>query len=299
MNSTTRLRQLLSQEGRLVAGACYDALSGRLAELSGFRVLYATGFGIEATQLASPDIGLMTMTELITHVGHIAAAVSLPVIADSDDGWGSVQSVTRAVREWERAGIAGIHLEDQRSPKRCPLLDGREVLPRQEAVGRIRAACAARTDSDFVIIARTDADEIGVDELIARGNLYLEAGADVVMPMTNNVAGNRRMPAAERKAIQHRLVNEIRGPVLLIGEPRDVDPDCKVVFAMSALTAVTGALQAVYRELVETGSAEGYFALHPAGPSGLSLMKILGVERWLEMERDFGSGRTSLPELTA
>jgi carboxyvinyl-carboxyphosphonate phosphorylmutase len=176
-----RLRELLAGGETVVAPGAYDALSARLIEQSGFPAVYMTGFGTAASLLGRPDIGLLSGSEMIDNARRIAGCVSVPVIADADTGYGNPINVIRTVREYERAGVAGIHLEDQAMPKRCGHLSGKVLVPAAEMAAKVRAAVAARINPDFVIIARTDARAVeGMDAALARGARYLEAGADVL-----------------------------------------------------------------------------------------------------------------------
>src|SRR5437867_8072758 len=157
MRPTTRLRQMLNEPGIIVAPGAYDGLSARLIERQGFKAVYMTGAGTAASHLGQPDLGLATLTEMTTHARHIASCVSLPVIADADTGYGNALNVRRAVREFERAGVAGLHLEDQTFPKRCGHYDDKAVVPTADMVQKLRAAREALADADLVLIARTDA----------------------------------------------------------------------------------------------------------------------------------------------
>ncbi|MGV7240514.1 MULTISPECIES: isocitrate lyase/PEP mutase family protein [Burkholderiaceae] len=177
--AAARLRQYLSSGDMLVAPGVYDGITARLAEQAKFTALYMTGAGTAASY-GLPDYGLLTMTEMVANAARIVACTTLPVIADADTGFGNELNVTRAVRAYEQAGVAGIHIEDQVSPKRCGHLDGKELVPAAEFVAKIRAALAARRNPDFVIIARTDANSVsGLDDAIARANAALAAGADL------------------------------------------------------------------------------------------------------------------------
>lgn len=177
--AATRLRQHLNSGDMLVAPGVYDGITARLAEQANFTALYMTGAGTSASY-GLPDYGLLTMTEMVANAARIVACTTLPVIADADTGFGNELNVTRAVRAYEQAGVAGIHIEDQVSPKRCGHLDGKELVPTAEFVAKIRAALAARRNPDFVIIARTDANSVsGLDDAIARANAALAAGADL------------------------------------------------------------------------------------------------------------------------
>ena len=182
MLNTTRLRELLVQRGLLVAPGAYDALSARLIAQAGFPAVYMTGFGTAASVLGQPDVGLLTMSEMVSRAAALAAVVGdRPLIADADTGYGNPINVRRTVREYERAGVAAIHIEDQVWPKKCGHMEGKQVIPVDEMVQKIRAAADARQDPDFVIIARTDANAVyGLEDALRRGRAYREAGADVI-----------------------------------------------------------------------------------------------------------------------
>ena len=184
MKTTTRLRELLAPGQTLFVPGCYNALSARILEHVGFPAVYMTGYGTALALLGMPDAGLATMTEMHLNARYIANAVKIPVIADSDNGYGNAINVIRTVREYAQTGVAAIHLEDQVIPKRCGHVAGRRVIPMEEAVGKIRAADRARreVDPDFVLVARTDARGAhggSLDDAILRARAYLEAGADL------------------------------------------------------------------------------------------------------------------------
>src|SRR3977135_2332959 len=179
MRATTHPRQMLNAPGIIGAPGPYDGFSARLIEAAGFKAVYMTGAGTAASHLGQPDLGLATLTEMATHASHLASCVSLPLIADADTGYGNALNVVRTVREYEKAGVAGLHLEDQVAPKKCGHIAGKQVVPTQEFCDKIRAASEYRTDPDFVIIARTDARAVtSLDDAIDRGNRYAQAGAD-------------------------------------------------------------------------------------------------------------------------
>jgi 2-methylisocitrate lyase-like PEP mutase family enzyme len=178
-----RLRELVRGGRLVVAPGAHDGLTARLIERAGFPAVYMTGSGVANTLLGAPDVGLVTLSEMTWVARCIASATALPVVADADTGYGNAINVRRTVREYERSGVAAIHLEDQVSPKRCGHIAGKELIPAEEMVGKIRAAVEARTDPDFLLIARTDArGPAGLDEAIRRALLYAEAGADMVFP---------------------------------------------------------------------------------------------------------------------
>jgi 2-methylisocitrate lyase-like PEP mutase family enzyme len=176
-----RLRELLADGGPVLAPGVYDALGGRLVEEAGFEAVYMTGFGTAASLLGRPDVGLVTMSEMVDNARRIARACALPVIADADTGYGNAINVVRTVQEYEAAGVAGIHIEDQVAPKRCGHMEGKLVIPTAEMLTKIRAAIAARRSEDFVIIARTDARAVeGLPGALERARRYRDAGADML-----------------------------------------------------------------------------------------------------------------------
>ena len=166
----------------VIAPRIYDAYGARFVEQAGFEAVYMTGNGVSASLLGRPDVGLVDLTLITSHARRVAAAVDIPVICDADTGYGNAVNVRRTVEEFEAAGVAAIHIEDQASPKRCGQLPGaRPVIELKEAVGKIEAAVAARRDLDFIVIARTDAAEAhGLDEAIRRAKAFRKAGADVL-----------------------------------------------------------------------------------------------------------------------
>jgi 2-methylisocitrate lyase-like PEP mutase family enzyme len=182
MRTTTRLRKLLAGPDLLVAPGAYDALSARLIAQAGFSSVYMTGFGTAASVLGQPDVGLLTMSEMVSRAAALTAVLgNVPLIADADTGYGNPINVRRTVYEYERAGVAGLHIEDQVWPKKCGHMEGKQVIPTEEMVQKIRAAVDARQDPDLVIIARTDSNAVyGLEDALQRGRAYREAGADVL-----------------------------------------------------------------------------------------------------------------------
>jgi 2,3-dimethylmalate lyase len=174
-------RKRIEEKQIIIAPGIYDAFTAKLAEHVGFEALYITGAGIAAGLLGVPDIGLVTMTEQLEQARRIVGATDLPVICDADTGYGNPLNVLRTVKEFERAGIYAIHLEDQVMPKKCGHLDGKRVIPIEEMVNKLKAALDARIDSNFLIIARTDARAIyGLQDAIERGQRFAEVGVDMI-----------------------------------------------------------------------------------------------------------------------
>jgi len=216
MTQGSRFRALLHRDGMVVAPGAYDCITAKLIEQAGFATVYMTGAGTAAT-LGYPDFGLVTLSEMVANAGRIAAAVELPVIADADTGYGNELNAFRTVREFERSGVAGIHIEDQEFPKKCGHLEGKQVIPREDWLAKIRAAAAARRDRDFTIIARTDARAVaGFDEAVVRANAALAAGADMAFVEAPQTA--EEVAAVPRLVKGPCLLNVVRG-----GKTPDLD----------------------------------------------------------------------------
>ena len=183
MSKGGEFRRLLKENDYLYSTGVTGALDASIAERVGLKFVYMSGYSTSLALLAKADLGFLSSTEMVSHAAGIASATTLPVIADADDGFGNALTVMRTVESYERAGVAGIHIEDQVAPKRCGHLAGKRVLPLDEAVGKFKAALAARQDPDFVIIARTDArdaDGGSFEEAVRRGRIYASLGADMV-----------------------------------------------------------------------------------------------------------------------
>ena len=253
MNGPARLRELLREERLVLAPGAYDGLSARLVEQAGFQAVYMTGYGAVASMLGMPDLGLATMSEMVERAARIADAVSLPVFADADTGYGNALNVQRTVRAYERAGLAGLHLEDQVAPKRCGHMAGKQVVSVEEMCGKLRAAADARQNPDFLLIARTDAIAVeGFESAITRANAYLEAGADVAFVEAPE--------AGEQLRQVPKLVN---GPCLfnavLSGKAVASTAELAeygyrlVIYPVTTLYAAAAAVRAVLAELREHG----------------------------------------------
>lgn len=216
MKQTTQLRRMLREPGMIVAPGAYDCISARAIAQNGYRCVYMTGGGTAAA-LGYPDFGLLTMTEMVENARRIATAVDLPVVADSDTGYGNELNVFRTIQEYQRAGVAAVHMEDQVFPKRCGHLDQKELIPAEDYVAKVRAAADARFDPDFIIIARTDARAVaGLDEAIARANAAIEAGADVAFVEAPQTL--EEIAEVPRRVNGPCLLNVVRG-----GKTPDID----------------------------------------------------------------------------
>jgi carboxyvinyl-carboxyphosphonate phosphorylmutase len=181
MSRCARLRSLIERPEILVAPGAYDPFVARCIEAAGFEAVYMTGAGVSHVRLGQPDLGLLSFSEMVDQAGRIADAVEVPVFADADTGYGNALNVIRTVRAYERAGLAGLHIEDQEAPKRCGHFDDKRVVELGEMLGKIKAALDARVDPDFIVIARTDArTALGLEPAIERARAFAEAGADVI-----------------------------------------------------------------------------------------------------------------------
>lgn len=282
-----RLRSLIDQRATVAAGV-FDTLSATLAEQAGFDALHITGFGVEATMLGTPDMGMVTLTELADVVRRMAAAVDIPIICDVDIGFGEIESVARTVQLIRHAGAAAMHIEDAASPKRNPFVPGQVMLPRELAVTRVAAAVEARGNSDFVIIARSDADCISIDEVVERCNLYLKAGADVAMPVTARVNGSPMgsLPLEEQLDWHRHIVSRIDGPVLGMAVPPGKTPHdmLELGYAIMIVPTLTilPAAQAMWQALLAASPNQ------PRQPGEIAhagdLLYRLGIQEFMDRQ---------------
>jgi 2,3-dimethylmalate lyase len=255
---TQALRRLLQGPEILLAPGAVDGVNARLVAEQGFKAVYMTGAGTTATRLGMPDVGLLTMTEMVDNAQRVAEASGLPVIADADTGYGGVVNVRRTVRAYERAGVAAIHLEDQGWPKRCGHLSGKTIVPVEEMVAKIRAAVDARDDPDFHIIARTDAVAVeGYDAAIERARRYEEAGADVIfMEALSKMEQIREVPRIFRVPTLYNMSASGKTPFLSAAEMQELGYRVCIypnVLILAAIPAVRRALAT----LKETGAVAG------------------------------------------
>lgn len=257
MKRTTQLRSLLNQTGVAMPGV-FNAISAKLATQAGFQCLYVTGAGVTNGLTAMPDIAVLTLTEMAQQARHICQATSLPCLSDADTGYGEVHNVMRTVREFEAAGLAGMHLEDQVAPKRCGHLDGKAVIPIEAMQEKVAAACAARSDPDFVIMARTDARGVeGLEKAIERAKSYIEAGADAIFPEGLH---SEEEFAAFRKEIQAPLLANMtefgKTPILPVDRFKSLGYNL-VIFPMTAFRVMLKSVGDAYAELMRTGTQAG------------------------------------------
>lgn len=244
--------------GPLMLAGAPNALTARVVQEQGFQAVYVTGAGISNTFLGVPDIGLVSVTELVSHVEAIAEAVTIPVVVDADTGFGNAINVRRTVRQLERAGAAAIQIEDQVSPKRCGHFAGKDVISAEEMIGKIRAAVEARASDDLMIVARTDALAVlGIEEACERAARYREAGADMLfVEAPRSIEDMRRI--TETVPGPH-LVNMVEGgltPVLGRDQLREIGYSA-VLYANSAMRASVVAMRTVLAHLLEHGDTKG------------------------------------------
>jgi 2,3-dimethylmalate lyase len=290
MKPTTTLRKLLQRPGALMAPGVADALNARLVRSHGFEAIYMTGAGTSAVRLGMPDVGLLTMTEMVDNAGRIADASGLPLIADADNGYGGVLNVRRTVQAYERAGAAAVHIEDQVLPKRCGHLSGKTLVPVEEMEAKIRAAADARTDGDFVLIARTDAVAVeGFEAALERAERYREAGADVLFveapsaEQLPKIAPRLKAPLLYNMATSGKTPFLGRDEIERLGFKLIIYPNWMMLAAIRAASEVlatlkqTGSIAAVAREV----------------PSFKEFFDLLGMPEVQELEARYGVAESS------
>ena len=259
MDATTRFRELLEREEILPAMGGYDALSASLIEGAGGEVVYMSGSSVSTSTHAYPDVGVTTMTEMVTRARQMVNAVDVPVFCDADTGYGNPINVVRTVEEYESAGVAGIHIEDQTFPKKCGHFEDKSVVPTEEMVQKIRAASDARTDDEFVLIARTDARAVeGFEAAVERSEAYLDAGADVLFFEAPTSESELRR-VGETFADVPLVANMTEGgetPLFSAAEFEAMGFDV-VLYPATGFKAAARAMRDVYQEIAETGTQEG------------------------------------------
>ncbi len=259
MKKTTIFRNLIRQDGIVVIPGAFCALVARIIENLGFPAAYMTGYGTSSAIIGKPDAGYVTMTEMVLNAKNIASSVQIPVISDADTGYGNAVNVTRTVKEFEQSGVVGIHLEDQTWPKKCGHVAGKRVIGTAEMVGKIKAGLDARTDQDFLIIARTDSRAVlGIKEAIDRANTYAAAGADMVFVDGPQSVDELRKIGKEVTA--PLMVNMSEGGVTpLLNAKQLGDLGFKVViFPSSPLLAATKNLIDLLKTLKTEGTTEKF-----------------------------------------
>ena len=277
MKTTAKLRQLLKSDSLIVAPFVLNAFHAKIAESVGLQAVYMTGAGTSAER-GFPDVGLLTMTEMVANAKYIAGAVDIPVICDADTGYGNPLNVQRTIREYESAGVAGVHIEDQLSPKKCGFFAGKQVIPKEEAVQKIKAALDARVDPDFVVIARCDAYAVtGWEDTIDRCNSYIEAGADLVF-----------VDGIKNKDDINNYARDMAGlPRMYNGDLANTkemdDLGYKIMICGSTIWLIYKQLRDAFTELVEEG------AVNPDRfGTRWDVAGLMGLDAVYELEQKYG-----------
>ncbi len=259
LRKTALLRKLIEDEEILMIPVAHDALCARIAEQSGFKAVFTAGYANSAALLGKPDVSLLTLTEMVDAASRIVDAVNIPVFADGDTGHGNVTNVIRTVNLFEKAGVTGLFIEDQVSPKRCGHLAGKQVVSPEEMVSKLRAALDARSDPDFVIMARTDALAVnGIDDAIYRARLYREAGADLIFVEAPESVEQMRRIIREVKA--PHMANMLPGgktPMLTAKELQEIGYSV-VAYATACTYTITKAVRDLFETLHQTGTTVGF-----------------------------------------
>lgn len=285
MNQAAALKALLAS-GRIVAApGAPDSLTARLIERAGFPAIYMTGFGATASRLGTPDIGLLSQTEMTEHARNMARAVAIPVIADADTGYGGPSNIHRTVREYIQAGVAAIHLEDQIAPKRCGQMAGIRLMERDESANRLRCAIEARGSDDLLIIGRTDAiSALGPQEAIERAKLYQDAGVDLVF--VDGIKTIAEVEAVARGVAGPKVVSIVDGneTTALSRDMLQQMGFCVVLYAVTTLFAATRTIADVLRHLNQAGTPAG----GPAPVSYAEFSEIVGLDFHRGLDDRFG-----------
>ena len=285
MNSRQSLKRLLQRDKLLVAPGCFDGLSARIVEEAGFEAAYLSG-GAVARSMGIPDIGLVTMSETIERACQVVSAIKLPVIADADTGYGNAVNLVRTVREFERAGVAAIHIEDQITPKRCGHLDGKEVISITEMANKLKAALGARTDDNFCIIARTDARGVhGFDDAIERARVFAKLGVDAIFveaPQSEDELAEipRRLPGVPL------LVNVFKGgktPMLPMDRLQGMGYRI-AIYPSETQRAAIHSMRRALTTLKREGSTE---SIDDSLTTFKERDKVVGLDDWQKIENEY------------
>ena len=256
---SARLKERLQQSKILIAPGAPDALVAKIIEKNGFEAVYLTGAGVSYTTLGLPDMGFITMSEMVQKAASIVEAVDIPVISDADTGYGNPLNVIRTVKEFERAGVSAIQLEDQVFPKRCGHLAGKEIIPQEEMVIKIKAAVDTRVDPNFQIIARTDALAVrGLEEAIKRSIAYQEAGADILfVEAPQSVAEMKKITSSFSVPLVANMVEGGKTPLLTAQELEEIGYDL-VIFPGAAVRVIAKAVADLMQEIKNKGTTKHY-----------------------------------------
>ena len=286
MTMTKRLRELLARPKVLMAPGAADALTARLIAKHGFEAIYMTGAGTSAVRLGMPDVGLLTMNEMVDNARAIADASQLPLIADADTGYGGPVNVQRTVRAYERAGVAGIHIEDQQWPKRCGHLAGKSLIPVEEMQAKIRAGLDAKLDKDFLLIARSDALAVeGFERAMERCRKYEEAGADMIfLEAPTKMEHLSAIPRAFSRPTLYNMASSGKTPFLGADEIEKLGFKLIIYPNFALLSAIT-AINKMLSELKDKRTVAG-FAKDIA--SFQEFFNLVGMKEVQEAEAKYG-----------
>ncbi len=279
------LREILQEPEILIAPGAHNAFTARIIEQTGFKAVYLTGSGASMDLLGMPDLGFLTMTEMVAHARNIVQATRLPVIADADTGYGNALNVMRTIREYEKAGVAGVHIEDQVAPKRCGHFAGKEVISREEMIGKIKAALDAREDPSLVIIARTDARAVlGLEGAIERGIAYSQAGADMIFVDAPESTDELRMIAKSIPApVMANMSEGGKTPLLGATELQEMGYRL-VIYPRSAAGAAAKAIQDLMAVLKQDGTTKNFL---DRIVSFEGRNRITGLAHYQDLEKKF------------
>ncbi len=286
------VRERLQKKEILVAPGAHDVMTAKIVEAVGFEAVYMTGYGNTASILGTPDVGLITFSEMVERARNMVAAVKIPVIADADTGYGNAVNVMRTAKAYEQAGVAVMQIEDQVAPKKCGHMLGREIISVDEMCGKIRAACDARTDPDnMLIMARTDArTNFGIEEAIARGKAYEEAGADILFIESVESEEEMRMVTSSFKVpVLANMLEHGRTPFLSWPELQEIGYDL-VIFCLSSTYACAQAMFDIMEELKTTGTTKASLEAGKLLPFD-KFNQLIGLPEVRRIEREYNSGR--------
>ncbi|MEH6995027.1 oxaloacetate decarboxylase [Neobacillus drentensis] len=282
MNKCKDFQKLFHEPGSFILPGAYDAMSAKLIEETGFKAIYATGAGISNAQLGWADVGLTSLKEVVDIVARMADVTNIPIVVDGDTGFGNAINVIRTVKEFERAGVAAIQMEDQVSPKKCGHFNGKEVISKEEMVGKIKAALDARKDENLAIMARTDAIAVnGVEDAIDRAFAYYEAGAGIIFVEAPNTVEELRQITSSLKGIP-QVINLVEGgktPLISLKEAEEIGFKIMLCANTALRSAIKGITESL-RILKEEGSQENLLPLICTWEERQSLFKLGQIKEW-------------------
>jgi len=289
MNGPKRMKELFASKKMVVAPGAHDALTAKIIGKLGFDAVYMTGYGQSASHLGKPDVGLMTMSEMVMRAANVVEAAGVPVIADADTGFGNAVNVMRTVREYEKAGVAVIQLEDQVLPKKCGHMTGRQIVPMEEMIGKIKAAVDTRVNPNVMIMARTDARTTqGIEAAIERGLAYKEAGADIIF--IESPETKEEMLLLNEKIPGLTLANMVEGgrtPLLLNDELEALGYNL-TIYPTASTYVVTKAMVDLWEGLRRDGTTAKMIDRMIPFPR---FNELIGLNEIREIEKNYATGR--------